>query len=175
MRINHLTANTAGLWLTGLFISLLTVSLAQAAPPEGYGFLNLTRAWQQSTAEQKPIFLYFGRYGCSTCRKMHQEVFSDSSVMENLTQTFVLAYVDTESGRRIKMPTGEKTTEMQFAVRNRILGTPTFVYFSAQQKPLFKRAGFQSIEQMNRYSRYVGEGHFKTASLKDYLQTVAEE
>jgi thioredoxin-related protein len=60
---------------------------------------------------------------------------------------------------------------MQYATRNRILGTPTFVFFSDEQKPLFKRAGFQTIEQMQQYSDFVGKGIYKTSTLKEYLKS----
>ena len=146
-------------------------SVSFAAPPEDYQFLSLTQAMKQSTDEQKPMFLYFGRYGCTTCRKMHKEVFSDSRLKTELSDKFVLAYVDTESGKRIRLANGETTTEMQFASRNRILGTPTFIYFSPDQKPLFKRAGFQNVETMGLYNEYVLEDHYKTSKLKAYLAT----
>lgn len=161
-------------FLTGLpaVLMLLLVTLqAYALAPEGYSFMNLTRALEVATKENKPMLLYFGRYGCSTCRKMHHEVFSDPEVRSNYRNTFVLAYVDTESGDRIKMPNGERTTEMQFATRNRILGTPTFIYFSKDQKPLFKKSGFQTIKQMNQYSEYVASGRYESVKLKDYLLT----
>ncbi len=161
--------NPARLLIIILFlIMLLQAAPVTAAPPEQYEFLNLTQAFQKSSAEKKPMVLYFGRYGCSTCRKMHKEVFSDPSMIENYNKKFVLAYVDTESGNRIKMPNGERTTEMQFATRNRILGTPTFIYFSHDQEPLFKKAGFQTIEEMNRYSEFVDRKLYKTTTLKDF-------
>jgi len=142
---------------------------ALAAPPDQYNFLPFDQALKQAALDNKPLFLYFGRYGCNTCRKMHKEVFSDPSLQQNLSNHFVLAYVDTESGNRIRLANGERTTEMQFASRSRILGTPTFVYFSEQQKPLFTKAGFQTISQMRQYSDFVSEGHYKTTSLKQYL------
>lgn len=155
--------------ICALSLSAFFASMLQAAAPEGYHFLNLTQAWEQARTEKKPMFLYFGRYGCSTCLKMHEEVFTDPEMQENYNSQFVLAYVDTESGQRIKMPNGERTTEMQFATRNRILGTPTFVYFDVDQKPLFKKAGFQSIEKMNQYSEYVAKGIYQQTQLEDYL------
>lgn len=155
--------------ITGFFISINSAAPALAAAPDGYQFLNLTQAWQTAQKQNKPMLIYFGRYGCSTCRKMHKEVFTDPEVSYNYNNKFVLAYVDTESGNRIKMPNGERTTEMQFATRNRILGTPTFIYFGKEQQPLFKKAGFQSIKQMNKYSDYVDQGLYATLKLKDYL------
>jgi thioredoxin-related protein len=154
---------------TGLLLLALIATSAFAAPPEGYRFLPLTEAAQEAGASGKPMLLYFGRYGCTTCRKMHAEVFTDPAVHERYDADFVLAYVDTESGNRIKLANGERITEMQFASRNRILGTPTFVFFSPQQKPLFKKAGFQSIEQMQRYADYIVDGHFEQMPLADYL------
>ncbi len=164
--VTHTRSLMKAVIFSAFFLVLNPVS---AAPPEQYEFLDLTQALKKSSAENKPMFLYFGRYGCSTCRKMHKEVFSDSSVLANYKNKFVLAYVDTESGNRIKMPNGERTTEMQFATRNRILGTPTFIYFAHDQKPLFKKAGFQTIEQMNRYSQFVDQKHYKTSTLKDFM------
>ncbi|MBL7004108.1 MAG: thioredoxin fold domain-containing protein [Gammaproteobacteria bacterium] len=155
---------------TLFFSSIIIFSSAFAAPPEGYNFLSLTDAYQQSAAENKPMFLYFGRYGCSTCRKMHKEVFSDVGLTRQFSENFVLAYVDTESGNRIRLPNGERTTEMQFTAQNRILGTPTFVYFDKQQKALFKRSGFQTIKQMLEFNGHVLNE--KQASLN--LKTIAK-
>jgi len=152
-----------------LFIAGLFVAPVLSAPPEGYDFQNLTRAMQQAQTEQKPMLLYFGRYGCTTCRKMHKEVFTDNSLRDQFGKQFVLAYVDTESDARIRLPNGERSTEMQFASSNRILGTPTFVYFDPEQKPLFKKAGFQSIKQMTRYNDFVANGHYKSTTLKDFM------
>ncbi len=153
----------------GLLVALLFVVNVQAAPPEQYDFKNLTEAFQQAKAEGKPVLLYFGRYGCSTCRKMHAEVFTDAGLEARYNRDFVLAYVDTESSNRIQLPNGERTTEMQFTVRSRVRGTPTFIYFSSQQQPLFKKAGFQSIDQMAAYAEYVSGGFYQSKDLQQYL------
>jgi len=155
-----------------LYLLALSPGALLAAPPEDYNFLPLTTAAEQASAANKPMLLYFGRYGCSTCRKMHAEVFNDASITKKYNTEFVLAYVDTESGNRIRLANGETTTEMQFATRSRILGTPTFIFFSPQQKPLFKKAGFQSIEQMNRYGDFIAQGHYRRMSLQDYLASL---
>jgi thioredoxin-related protein len=155
-------------WISTLLL-LLAIEGLHAAPPDGYRFLALTEAAEQAGESGKPLLLYFGRYGCTTCRKMHAEVFTDPEVRERYNRDFVLAYVDTESGNRIRLANGERTTEMQFATRNRILGTPTFIFFSPQQKPLFKKAGFQSIEQMQRYADFIVEGHYEGMSLTEFL------
>jgi len=156
---------------SALFLCLtgLIFQHALAEPPEQYNFVSFDQALQQAVDENKPMLLYFGRYGCNTCRKMHKEVFSDPKLTKSLSEQFVLAYVDIESGKRIRLLNGERTSEMQFASRSRIRGTPTFIYFSEEQKLLFKKAGFQTISQMQQYSDFVSRGHYKTMSLDRYL------
>jgi thioredoxin-related protein len=165
-----MSKRSSKLRLNGFLLSLLLAAapMLSAAPPEDYPFLDLTRAMQTAAGENKPMLLYFGRYGCSTCRKMHSEIFTDQALRKALVDRFVLAYVDTESDRRIRLPNGERTTEMQFAVRNRILGTPTFIYFDETQQPLFKKAGFQTVQQMQGYNSYVADGHYREQSLKQF-------
>jgi len=159
----------ARLMFTALVLLATAFGPLAAAPPEGYQFKPLTQALRQAADEGKPMLLYYGRYGCTTCRKMHAEVFSDAGLRQRLNSEFALAYVDTESAERITLPNGERTTEMQFAVASRILGTPTFVFFSPRQEPLFKIAGFRSIEQMQRYGDYVTGGHYESESLDAFL------
>ena len=102
---------------------------------------------------------------------MHAEVFVDAALAERMKAGFVLAYVDTESGDRIRLGSGEVITEMQYATRSRILGTPTFVYISPEQKPLFKKAGFQSIEQMRQYADYILDDHYRSMTLAEFVAT----
>jgi len=150
-------------------LSLLFSGLTWSAPPEGYRFLSYTEAMTQAQRESKPLFLYFGRYGCSTCRRMHAEVFSDEQVKARYNGNLVLAYVDTESGNRISLPNGERITEMQLATQSRIIGTPTFVYFSAEQTPLIKTAGFKTIEAMNQLEEFVSGGHYRTSTFEKFI------
>lgn len=168
--MSNITRSSRSILLSLITLLFMTYSaVAFSAPPQGYAFHNLTQAMQLSSTQKKPMFLYFGRYGCSTCRKMHKEVFSDEKLAKQFADHFILAYVDTESDARIRMQNGETTTEMQFAARNRIPGTPTFIYYSAEQKPLFEKAGFQTIQQMSDYNDFVAGGHYQQKSLKQYL------
>ena len=152
-----------------LVLSYLSALGSHAALPDGYDFKNLTQAMQTAKAEGKPMLLYFGRYGCSSCLKMHNEVFTDPQLRQQLRRNFVLAYVDTESDRRIRLSNGERTTEQQFAARSRVFGTPTFIYFDVQQQPLFKKAGFQTIAEMRRQAGYVAGGHYRHQTYEQFM------
>ena len=85
------TAWTAGV-VRGVLVILLLLPIDRviAAPPEGYRFLSLTEAMQLASRENKPMLLYFGRYGCTTCRKMHAEVFTDASLSAKYNTVIVI-------------------------------------------------------------------------------------
>ncbi|MEZ5588325.1 MAG: thioredoxin family protein [Sedimenticolaceae bacterium] len=61
----------------------------------------------------KLLFVYFGRYGCGYCEKTNRETFVDPEVKQRYTSHYVLAYVDAESGRRLRLPSGERVPERE--------------------------------------------------------------
>ncbi len=154
-----------------LFVLLIPVVAAWAVPPPGYSFLPYGKALVAARAQGRPLFIYLGRLGCSSCNKTNAETFSNRDIRERYTQHYVLAYIDTESGHRVTLPNGERITEMELANRMRIFGTPTFFYVSAHGKRVIKAPGFKTIADFEAYDDYVTGGFFATMSLNEYLAT----
>jgi thioredoxin-related protein len=115
-----------------------------ADAPDGYPFLSYDKAMQQAAAEQRPVFVYFGRYGCGYCEKTNKEAFSDATVHEYYTQHYVLAYVDSESGRRLHLPSGERITERELGTRYNAFVTPIFSFLDSRGELLLRLVGVQS-------------------------------
>lgn len=112
---------------------------AQADAPKGYPFLPFDKAMQQAEATNKPVFVYFGRYGCGYCEKTNKEAFSQEAVRKRYTDHYVLAYVDSESGKRLRLPSGERITERDLGTRYKAFVTPVFTFLDshgAQQQQL---------------------------------------
>ena len=130
-----------------LILALLPLaSLADA--PEGYPFLPFDEAMQQAADEGKPVFVYFGRYGCGYCEKTNKETFSDPEVRQRYISHYVLAYVDAESGRRLQLPSGERITESELGPRYRAFVTPVFSFLDAEGETMLRLVGVQRIEDM---------------------------
>ena len=167
MRQTLFTHSIIGLsiWLLGF----LFAAGLNAAPPEGYAFHSYGDALKLARESGKPVFLYFGRYGCSSCRKTHKETFTDNALKQRLEDHYILAYADTESGERLTLPSGERITEMQLASRSRIIGTPTYLFLSPDETPIFKFAGFKTVKQMEAYDDYVHQGHYREKTFKEFL------
>lgn len=126
---------------------VLPMSLPADAP-EGYPFLAFDQAMARSQAEGKALFVYFGRYGCGYCEKTNREAFVDPEVRRRYTEHYVLAYVDAEGGRRLRLPSGERIPERELGTRYDALVTPVFTFMTADGRPLSRLVGVQRIEDL---------------------------
>ncbi|PVV09706.1 MAG: thioredoxin [gamma proteobacterium symbiont of Ctena orbiculata] len=127
---------------------LLLPTFIRADAPEGYPFLSFDQAMTRSKHDSKPLFVYFGRYGCGYCEKTNKEAFSDPSVKERYSTHYALAYVDAESGRRIRLPSGERITERELGTRYNALVTPVFTFLNPDGDTLYRMIGVQRIEDL---------------------------
>ncbi|HEY9147643.1 MAG TPA: thioredoxin fold domain-containing protein [Gammaproteobacteria bacterium] len=134
--------------LFALALFSLTALAAHADAPEGYPFLPFDQAMKQAAAEQKPVFVYFGRYGCGYCDKTNKEAFSDPTVRERYVSHYVLAYVDSESGKRLRLPSGERITERELGTRYDAFVTPVFSFLDPQGGLQHRLVGVQSREEL---------------------------
>lgn len=131
-----------------LLITFLLSLPVIAEPPQGYPFQSFDKAMQQAQSEHKPLFVYFGRYGCGYCEKTNKEAFSDNRIREAYSKNYVLAYVDSESGKRLRLPSGERVTEREVGTRYNAFVTPVFTFMTAEGKSLLRLVGVQRIEDL---------------------------
>ena len=125
-----------------LLISALSMA-ASAEAPDGYPFLPFDQAMQQAQEKGLPLFVYFGRYGCGYCDKTNKEAFSDSKVRQQYTANYILAYVDSESGKRLRLPSGERITERELGTRYNAFVTPVFSFITTDGDVLARLVGVQ--------------------------------
>lgn len=135
-------------WLLLAMVLWSFVSPVPADAPEGYDFLSFDEGMRQAQAEQRPVFVYFGRYGCGYCEKTNREAFSDPRVRERYSANYVLVYVDAESGRRLRLPTGERITERELGTRYNAFVTPVFSFLTSQGETLGQLIGIQSAQDL---------------------------
>ena len=140
-----------------------------ANPPPDYPFVSYGRGLELAQETGKPIFVYFGRYGCAWCDHTNKQSFSNVDLKKMYPEHFVLVYVDAESGKRLKLPSGERLTEAELGTRFKAFATPLFVYLTPQGQEIFKAPGFKTVQDLKDFDCYVVEGHYKSQSLLDFL------
>lgn len=148
----------------------LSAAMAHADPPPNYRFLSYDEGLAQAKKLRKPVFVYFGRYGCAWCEKTNRETFSDAALRKLYSDHYVLVYVDTESNKRLTLSSGERLTEAELGHRFKIFATPLFVYLDSAGKTLLKVPGFKTVADFRDYDRYIIGGHYKTEPLLKFLE-----
>ncbi|MFP5506226.1 MAG: thioredoxin family protein [Gammaproteobacteria bacterium] len=149
----------AGLW----------AGAALADPPKGYSFVNFDAGLKAAKASGKPIFMYFGRYGCAWCDHTNKTPFSNGDLKKLYSDHYVLVYVDAESGKRLTLSSGERITEAELGARLQAFATPLFVYLTPQGDKIFQAPGFKTVKDFQDYDRYVRGGHYKQKTLLEFL------
>ena len=152
-----------------LAASCLWATAVLADPPPGYPFVGFDAGLKAARASGKPIFLYFGRYGCAWCDHTNKQTFSDAALKKLYTENYELVYVDAESGRRLTLPSGERITEAELGTRLNAFATPLFVYLTPQGDKIMQIPGFKTVQDFRDYDNYVRGGHYKRKTLLEFL------
>ena len=80
----------------------------------------------------------------------------------------MLAYVDSESGNRLRLPSGERITEMELGVKLKVYGTPFFYFMDASGTPVARAPGYQTAEEFLLLDAYVNGGHYKQQTFAEF-------
>lgn len=152
-----------------LLVLVFSLGTALADPPPGYPFGGHDAGLARAKAEDKPILLYFGRYGCAWCDHVNRKTFSDPGLKQLFSDNYVLIYVDAEGGKRLRMPDGERLTEAELGTRLGAFATPLFVFMTSEGKVISKIPGFKTVQDFKDYDRYVRGGFYQKQSLLEFL------
>ncbi|MEJ2176872.1 MAG: thioredoxin fold domain-containing protein [Gammaproteobacteria bacterium] len=155
--------------ISGFAALWFSPATTQADPPENWQFLSFDKARQQSIEQGRRMFVYFGRHGCPTCARVNRESFTDKRVFERFNNNYVLAYVDSESGERLKLPSGERVTEMDLGIRHKIVGTPYFFFMDPDGTTILSFPGYISADQFLALDVFVDGEHYKTRTLEQFI------
>lgn len=153
-----------GAALIGLF-----AAAASADPPAGYAFLDYDAGLAQTKRDGRPMFVYFGRYGCGWCEKTNREAFSDRTLHDLYVGHYALVYVDSEGGRRLTLPDGERVTEHELCARMNVLATPVFAWLEPDGREILRVPGIQTRQDFLLYDRFVHDGYYKKESIREFL------
>jgi len=155
-------ANTRLTWLlAAIVIAVFSLfSPAQAEPPPGYKFVRYDEGLRQAKADNRQVFVYFGRYGCGFCDKTNKVGFADPAVKAAYSRHYILVYVNSESMDRLTLPSGERITEMQLGERLNTLGTPVFFFLQPDGAQILKAYGYQGPEKLLEMDQFVQNGQY---------------
>lgn len=156
--------------ILGLAAGLLLTAAAAADAPAQYPFVSYDAGLARARQESRRVFVYFGREGCTWCDLTNRQAFTDAKVREHYLAHYVLVYVDSEGGRRLTLPSGERITEAELGARLRAFATPTFAWLEPDGKLIFKVSGVQTAADLLQYDRFVHGEIYRSKRFADFQQ-----
>ena len=67
---------------------------------------------------------------------------------QRYSEHYALAYVDAESGRRLRLPSGERIAERDLGTRYEALVTPVFTFLKPDGELILRMVGVQRVEDL---------------------------
>jgi len=153
------------------FIGLMVyTSLLWAEPPTGYPFVSFDVGMAQAQKLHKKMFVYFGRLGCGYCDKVNRETFVNKALRARYIKHYVLVYVDSESGDRLTLPSGERLSGMELGARLNVFSTPVFLYMEPDGKLILRAPGYKTVKDFTDFDRYVQGNYYRKQTINEFLK-----
>lgn len=113
-----------------------------------------------SKRDGRPTLVLFEQKVCAGCDEMHAEGFPRPEVAE-LLQRFRAARVDIASNEAVKTPDGKSLPMREWARRLKIAYTPSFVFFDAGGREVFRIEGYLRPFHLASSLDYVASGAYR--------------
>ena len=134
-------------------------------------FLDLFEDIEDAADNNKRLMIYYYQDGCPYCKKLLQENFSQREIADKAKKYFDVVSINLWGDKEVTV--GDKTyTEKEFAEALKVQYTPTLLFFSEDNKIVFRANGYYPPEKFSALLDYVGEKQEANLSYQDYMETV---
>lgn len=113
-----------------------------------------------SKRDGKPLLVLFEQKVCAACDEMHAEGFTRPEVAA-LLQRFRAARVDIASNEAVKAPDGKQLAMREWARKLKVIYTPSFVFFDAAGREVFRVEGYLRPFHLASSLDYVASGAYR--------------
>ncbi len=153
----------------------ITVAGALAARNDGgplSGFSgSLREELEQARAEKKKgTLVIFELEGCGDCKQLENLLLESAQARRYYQSHFRIVRIELGAPEFITDFKGMKTRKMDFALAQRVVATPTLVFFDNDGLPVTRFAGAPKTgAELEAIGRYVADAAYESQPLSAYL------
>ncbi len=123
----------------------------------------------------RPLAVLFEQKQCAACDELHRQGFEDPAVRA-LIGRFDVARLELFGTGRLVTPAGKAATAEQWGRQLKVAYTPTFVFFDANGREVFRAEAYLRPFHLASALDYVASGAYRTQpSFQRYVQARAEK
>lgn len=139
----------------------------KTANPDGFSWNKYDEGLKIAAQNKKPLMVDFYTDWCGYCKKLDKTTYADPTVAKYVKEHFVAVKINAESKESINLPTG-KTNGAAIARSFGVTGYPAIWFLEPDGKKINFYPGYAPPDKFIHVLRYIGDGHYKKQSWKDY-------
>ncbi len=134
-------------------------------------FLDLFDDIEEAADNNKRLMVYYYQDGCPYCKKLLEDNFSQRDIVDKTQKYFDVVPINLWGDREVTV--GDKSyTEKEFAEALKVQYTPTLLFFSEDNKIVFRANGYYPPEKFSALLDYIGKKQEVDSSYQDYMAKV---
>lgn len=135
-------------------------------------FMDIGEDIADASAQNKRLVLFFYQDGCPYCKKLIEFNFTQHDVVKKAQDTVDVLAINMWGDREVTWLNGETMTEKAFAVKMRVMFTPTMLFLDEQGKVALRVNGYYKPSKFKAALTYIAEKGEKKERFADYYQRV---
>jgi thioredoxin-related protein len=120
-------------------------------------------------AENKKVLIDVYTDWCEWCKKMDEEVYTDSKVINYLSSKFVLIKLNAESEAKHTFE-GKEYSEMELAYIFGVEGFPTTIFIREDMQPITAVPGYFPADVFMKILTFIGDDYYLKMNFDEYLE-----
>ena len=131
-------------------------------------FLDLREDVQEATENKKRVLIYFYQDGCPYCAKLLQDNFGQKRLANKTHKNFDVIAINMWGDKEVIDLDGSLTTEKQYAVKMKVMYTPTLVFLTEKGKTALRVNGYYAPNKFETALDFVSGKNERKISFRNY-------
>lgn len=135
-------------------------------------FLDLRDDVEEAKENNKRVLLFFYQDGCPYCKKLLEVNLAQKAIADKMKQNIDAITINMWGDREVTDMDGVTMKEKDFAVKNRVMYTPTLLFLDEKGKLILRVNGYYKPHKFMTALDYVIGKHEKTEKFRAYYQKI---
>jgi thioredoxin-related protein len=135
-------------------------------------FLDLREDLEDArNAGKRGIIVFFSQKNCNHCQAFLDTTLGDPGILRRVRDGYDVIGLDIFNDVEVTDPSGRSAPVRAYAETEKARFTPTLVFYAADGARLLSIVGFYPPQKFSHVLDFIEGGHYKNASLSDYLRS----
>jgi thioredoxin-related protein len=151
-------------------------AFAQAGAPSADRptWISFNDALQAAEANGKMVVIDVWSKRCGWCRKMQEEVYTESGLLSYLNEKFETGRLDIDARTDTVSYMGYELSSAELSQGLGATGTPTTVFLTSDGSYITRLPGFHAVDEYMRVLKFIGDGAYRDMSFQEYVATLSD-